>query len=76
MKSKNIVLYSVVALSTFAGAANAALDKTIVDTLKAEVLADVGTAVAAGFAVMTVVLASSVGMSLLGRFLNKGASGG
>jgi hypothetical protein len=55
--------------------ANAALDSAQIDAIKTEVLADIGLAVAAGFGILAVVLASSVGMSLLSRFINKGANG-
>ncbi len=55
--------------------ANAALDSTVIDSIKTEVLGDVNLAVAAGFAILAVTLASSVGMSLLSRFINKGANG-
>jgi hypothetical protein len=57
------------------GSANAALDSTVITAIQTEVLGDVGLAVAAGFAILAVVLASSVGMSLLSRFINKGANG-
>jgi len=60
-------------LTFMATNANAALDATVVDGIKTEVLADVGTAVTAGFAVLGVVIASRVGMSLLSRFISKGA---
>ncbi len=69
-------------VASFAGAsallatnANAALDSAAIEAIKTEVLADVGLAVAAGFGILAVVLASSVGMSLLSRFINKGANG-
>lgn len=62
--------------SAFAANANAALDSALIDALKTEVLADIGLAVAAGFGIMTVVVASSIGMAVLGRFVSKGASGG
>lgn len=65
-----------VALATVASSAHAALDAAIVTSIQTEVLGDVDLAVAAGFAIMAVVLAASVGMSLLGRFISKGASGG
>ncbi|MBU2871530.1 hypothetical protein [Colwellia sp. E2M01] len=57
------------------GSSHAALDSAQIDAIKAEVLADVTLAVAAGFAILAVVLASTVGMSLLSRFINKGANG-
>ena len=56
--------------------ASAALEEAQVTAIQTEVLADVSTAVAAGFAVLAVVLASSIGFSLLGRFISKGANGG
>lgn len=56
--------------------AHAALDEAQVTAIQTEVLADVTTAVGAGFAVLAVVLASSIGFSLLGRFISKGANGG
>ena len=58
------------------GTASAALDDAQVTAIQTEVLADVSTAVSAGFAVLAVVLASSIGFSLLGRFISKGANGG
>ncbi len=58
-----------------ASSANAALDATQITAIQTEVLADVALAVAAGFAILAVVLASNVGMSLLSRFINKGANG-
>lgn len=73
---KKIVSVALVALGTVACAAQAALDSTQVTAIQTEVLGDVDTAVTAGFAVMAVVLASTIGMSLLGRFMSKGANGG
>ncbi|MFP3350210.1 hypothetical protein [Pseudoalteromonas sp. S1608] len=55
---------------------HAALDDAAVTAIQTEVLADVSKAVGAGFAVLAVVLASSIGFSLLGRFISKGANGG
>ncbi len=75
MKAK-IMSAVLVALATISSAANAALDAAVVTTVKDGVIADAGTAVTAGFAVMAVVLGASVGMSLLGRFISKGANGG
>lgn len=66
----------IVGLTTLATTANAALDEAVVTGVKTEVLADVSKATAAGFAVMSVVLAAGIGMSLLGRFMSKGANGG
>jgi hypothetical protein len=76
MKAKLLLSTVVVAAATFVSTAHAALDATVVATVKDGVLADAGTAVTAGFAVMAVVLGASVGMSLLGRFISKGANGG
>jgi hypothetical protein len=56
--------------------AHAALDEAQVTAIQTEVLSDVTTAVGAGFSVLAVVLASSIGFSLLGRFISKGANGG
>jgi len=75
MKNK-ILLAAVAGLSTVATTANAALDAAVVNGIKTEVLGDVGTAVTAGFGVMAVVLGASIGMSVLGRFISKGANGG
>ena len=81
-KRKPLVSKKVLAPALMLGAmafsmtASAALDATVVADIQAEVLGDVGTAVAAGFAVLAVVLASSIGFSLLGTFIKKGASGG
>jgi len=76
MKAKLLLSTVFVMAATFASAAHAALDATIVTAVKDEVIADAGTATTAGFAVMAVVLGASVGMSLLGRFISKGANGG
>ena len=73
---KTIIGSMLIAAGTVATSAHAALDAAVVTAVQTEVLADVGTAVAAGFAIMAVVLASAVGMSLLGRFISKGANGG
>ena len=76
MKAKTLLTTVVVALSVIATSAHAALDAAVVTAVKDGVIADAGTAVTAGFAVMAVVLGASVGMSLLGRFISKGANGG
>lgn len=77
MKKQNIVLTALLTLgAAVSGAAHAALDAAQVTAIQTEVIADVNTAVTAGFAIMAVALASSVGMSLLGRFIAKGANGG
>ena len=75
MKNK-FLLAAVAGLLTVATTANAALDAAVVNGIKTEVLGDVGTAVTAGFGVMAVVLGASIGMSVLGRFISKGANGG
>ncbi|TGV17256.1 hypothetical protein E5N72_18700 [Pseudoalteromonas sp. MEBiC 03607] len=62
--------------ATLSSSAHAALDEATVTAIQTEVLGDVSTAVQAGFAVLAVVLASSIGFSLLGRFISKGANGG
>lgn len=75
MKQK--LLLAIATVSAFAAtSAHAALDAAVVTGIKTEVLGDIDTAVAAGFAIMAVVLGASVGMSLLGRFISKGANGG
>lgn len=56
--------------------AHAALDQGTVDGIVTEVTADAGIAITAGFSVLGVVLAASIGFSLLGRFISKGANGG
>lgn len=76
MKAKTLLTVSAVALSVFASTAHAALDAALVTAVKDGVIDDAGTATGAGFAVMAVVLGASVGMSLLGRFISKGANGG
>lgn len=73
MKLSHVVI---IALSTFAAGSQAVIDAAVVTSVKDAILADVATASTAGFAVMAVVLATSIGMSLLGRFVSKGASGG
>ncbi|MBN8446206.1 MAG: hypothetical protein J0M22_12145 [Gammaproteobacteria bacterium] len=75
MKAK-ILSAALVGLSFVASTAHAALDAAVVTSVKDGVIADAGTAVTAGFGVMAVVLGASVGMSLLGRFISKGANGG
>lgn len=75
--NKGFLTTSILTLgAVLAGSAHAAIDAAQVTAIQTEVLADVDTAVAAGFAIMAVVLAASVGMSLLGRFISKGANGG
>jgi hypothetical protein len=76
MKAKVLLSTVVVMAATFASTAHAALDAALVTTVKDGVIADAGIATTAGFAVMAVVLGASVGMSLLGRFISKGANGG
>lgn len=73
MKITHAVL---VALATVGASAHAEIDATALAAIKSSVLADVTTASTTGFAVMAVVLAASIGMSLLGTFVRKGASGG
>lgn len=73
----NAVVASVLTTATVvASSAHAALDSAKVTEIQTEVLGDVSVAVGAGFAVLAVVLASSIGFSLLGTFIKKGASGG
>ncbi|WP_105188897.1 hypothetical protein [Pseudoalteromonas sp. T1lg48] len=67
------VLVTGMALAT--SAAHAALDPVKVTAVETEVLADVATAAGSGMTVLGTVLATSVGMSLLSRFINKGANG-
>jgi hypothetical protein len=75
--SPKALLISIAATGAgLSGTASAALDDAQVTAIQTEVLADVSTAVSAGFAVLAVVLASSIGFSLLGRFISKGANGG
>ncbi len=76
MKAKMLLSTVLVMGATLSASAHAALDSALVDTVKSGVIADAGTATSAGFAVMAVVLGASVGMSLLGRFISKGANGG
>lgn len=57
------------------GSAAAALDETTVTAVKTAVIADAGTASAAGFAIMAVVLSLSIGFGLLQTFARKGAQG-
>lgn len=76
MKAKKLLSTVLVMAATLSASAHAALDATLVSTVKDGVIADAGTATTAGFAVMAVVLGASVGMSLLGRFISKGANGG
>lgn len=74
MKKFSVLLLT--AAATMATTASAAIDAAAVTAIQTEVLGDVETAVGAGFAIMAVVLGASVGMSLLGRFISKGANGG
>lgn len=79
MKKLNTNAVIAAVLSTGAivsSSAHAALDSAKVTEIQTEVLSDVTLAVGAGFAVLAVVLASSIGFSLLGSFIKKGASGG
>ncbi|WP_217876711.1 hypothetical protein [Pseudoalteromonas shioyasakiensis] len=71
-----VIATFVTAGAALSSSAHAALDAAQVTAIQTEVLGDVSTAVAAGFAVLAVVLASSIGFSLLGRFISKGANGG
>jgi len=73
--NKILVGSMVMALGAVSSAANAALDGTLVTALETEVLADVSTAAGSGFAVFTVVIATTVGFALLSKFINKGANG-
>ncbi|WP_411684791.1 hypothetical protein [Aeromonas caviae] len=57
------------------GFASAAIDETAVTAVKTAVIADAGTASAAGFAIMAVVLSLSIGFGLLQTFARKGAQG-
>lgn len=57
------------------GIASAAIDETAVTAVKTAVIADAGTASAAGFAIMAVVLSLSIGFGLLQTFARKGAQG-
>ena len=73
---KRAVVMTFVSASLLAFNAQAALVQSDVDAIALEVTTDIGVAVAAGFGILAVSLASSVGMSLLGRFISKGANGG
>jgi len=77
MNKSQMFLGSAIALGSamISGVANAALDGTAVTSLETEVLADVATASGSGFTVFTVVIATTVGFSLLSKFINKGANG-
>ena len=60
------------------GIASAEIDAaavTAVTAVKTAVIADAGTASAAGFAIMAVVLSLSIGFGLLQTFARKGAQG-
>jgi len=63
-------------MAMLSSTAHAALDEAQVTAIQTEVLGDVGIAVTAGFSVLAVALASSIGFSLVGRFISKGANGG
>ncbi|MBE0349288.1 hypothetical protein [Pseudoalteromonas lipolytica] len=71
-----VIATFVTAGAALSSSAHAALDATQVTAIQTEVLGDVSTAVGAGFAVLAVSLASSIGFSLVGRFISKGANGG
>lgn len=73
---KRALAMTMVTTSILATQAQAALVQADVDAIALEVTTDIGVAVAAGFGILAVSLASSVGMSLLGRFISKGANGG
>ncbi|MFQ2690118.1 hypothetical protein ACK3ZE_04360 [Aeromonas caviae] len=57
------------------GIASAEIDASAVTAVKTAVIADAGTASAAGFAIMAVVLSLSIGFGLLQTFARKGAQG-
>ncbi|MCF2916405.1 MULTISPECIES: hypothetical protein [unclassified Pseudoalteromonas] len=71
-----VITTFVTAGAALSSSAHAALDAAQVTAIQTEVLGDVSTAVGAGFAVLAVSLASSIGFSLVGRFISKGANGG
>ena len=73
---KSLATSILAGLGAMSASAQAALDQTLVDGIRDAGIADAGVATTAGFAVMTVVLGASVGFSLLGRFIAKGANGG
>lgn len=73
MNVRNVVIGSVLAFGPIAAFADElALAATATQT---SVIASAGVAVAAGFAVLTVVLGYSAGFSLLKSFISKGARG-
>ncbi len=57
------------------GIASAEIDAAAVTAVKTAVIEDAGTASAAGFAIMAVVLSLSIGFGLLQTFARKGAQG-
>lgn len=76
MKKNTALLVAIgSALATVGSSAFAALDATAVTAVQTAVTTDTATASAAGFAVMTVVLGTSIGFGLLSKFINKGAKG-
>ncbi len=65
---------AVVLAGTVATTVHAALDQVAVDAIATEVVADAGIAAGAGFTVQATVLATSIGIGLIGRFVSKGAN--
>lgn len=65
MKKRALIATSLLA---FAGASQAAVDTTAIETA---ILADVSTVATYGFAILTAVLGASMGIKLVKKFTNK-----
>lgn len=74
MNVRNVVIGSILAFGANVAFAAGELQAAATAT-QTEVLSNAGIAVAAGFAVLTVVLGYSSGFSLLKSFISKGARG-
>ncbi len=77
LMSKGVAIKASVVTGCFmmASNANAAIVQADADAVVTEVLADLGIAVAAGFAIFGTATAAKAGFGMLSRFIGKGARG-
>jgi len=71
---KKLLLTALAAGSVVTTSAHAAIDQTTVDGIVTGISADAGIAIAAGFAILAVVLGARVGFSLVKTFISAGSS--
>lgn len=71
---KSVTVAVTGAVATVSTSANAALDQAVVDSIVAGVTSDAGIAIAAGFAILAVVLGGRVGFGLVRSFITAGSS--